>query len=152
MHAPGILAGRKQPLKPGRAIEPEHDAAHHVVGRRDHLDAPARKIEAAVGAALDHAFEFLAHALGAEMVHLQIDPAKRRRVPFSDLVEDGAAHHVAGRAFAARIVVGHEAASVAIEKPAAGAAQALLEHGAGHPRVGSRQQAGGMELHHFHIA
>ena len=34
----------------------------------------------------------------------------------------------------------------------AGTAEAFLEHGSGHTRVGTRQQARGMELYHLHVA
>ena len=40
----------------------------------------------------------------------------------------------------------------AVEQMPAGAAQALLQHRAGHARVGPGQQAGRVELHHLHVA
>ena len=40
----------------------------------------------------------------------------------------------------------------AVEQMPAGAAQAFLEHGAGHTRVGTREQARRMELYHLHVA
>ena len=40
----------------------------------------------------------------------------------------------------------------AVEQIAAGAAQAFLEHGAGHARMRAGEQARRMELHHLHVA
>ena len=40
----------------------------------------------------------------------------------------------------------------AVQQIAAGAAQPFLEHRAGHARVRAREQPGGMELHHLHVA
>ena len=47
----------KSPAQRRRAVGVEHHAAHHVVRRRHDLDEAAGEIEAAVGAALDHALE-----------------------------------------------------------------------------------------------
>ena len=49
------------------------------------------------------------------------------------------------------IVVEHEAGAGLVEQIAAGAAQALLEHRAGHPRAGAGEQPGRVELHHLHV-
>ena len=76
---------------------------------RDHLDAAGGEIEAAIGAALDHALELAPHALRAQMAHLDIDAAMWASVALADAVHDGARNDVAGGAFAARIVVEHEA-------------------------------------------
>ena len=52
----------------------------------------------------------------------------------------------------ARVVAVHEAFAAAVEQVPAGAAQAFLEDRAGHPRAGAGEQAGGVELHHLHVA
>ena len=79
VHAAGVLAGRVEPRQLGGAIGVELDAAHHVMRGRDHLDAAGGEIEAAIGAALDHALELAPHALRPEMAHLDIDAAMRAR-------------------------------------------------------------------------
>src|SRR6185437_17002710 len=98
---------------------------------RDHLDAAGGEIEAAIVAALDHALEFAPHALGAEMRHLDIDAAVRAGETLADAVHDRAADDVAGGALAARIVAEHETRALGVGQIAAGAAQALFQHGAG---------------------
>ena len=80
---------------------------------RDHLDAAGGEIEAAIGAALDHALELAPHALGAEMAHLDIDAAVRAGVALADAVHDRAADDVARGALAALVVVEHEALAAA---------------------------------------
>ena len=53
--------------RPGRAqwcVGLEDHAAHHVMRGRHHLDPAASQVEAAVGAALDHALEAAAHLSG----------------------------------------------------------------------------------------
>ena len=57
---------------------------------------------------------------------------------------------VARSARGSRLV--HEALALAVEQVPARAAQALLQDRAGHARVGAGQQAGGVELHHLHVA
>ena len=59
VHAAGVLAGDEQARQLGRGVDAAHHAAHEVVRGRHHLDQPAGEIEAAVGAALDHALELL---------------------------------------------------------------------------------------------
>ena len=81
MHAAGVLAGGVEPRHRRRAVGREHHAAHHVMRGRDHLDAAGGEIEAAIGAALDHALELAPHAVGAEMAHLDIDAAMREAKP-----------------------------------------------------------------------
>src|SRR6185503_3251977 len=66
VHAAGVLARDEQARELAPALAVEHYTAHHVVRRRDDFDQSPREIEAAVGAALDHALELLAHALGPE--------------------------------------------------------------------------------------
>ena len=70
----------------------------------------------------------------------------------ADAVGDAAADDVARRALAALVVVEHEALAGRVEQVAAGAAQALLQHRAGHARARAREQSGRMELHHLHVA
>src|SRR3972149_10402298 len=99
---------------------------------RDHLDAAGGQVEAAIGAALDHALEFAPHPLGPQVSHLDIDAAMRAGVAFADAVLNRAADDIAGGAFAARIVIEHEALTLGVGEIAAGAAPALFQHGAGH--------------------
>ena len=152
MHAAGILTGRVEAAQLGRAIRRELDAAHHVMRGRNDLDPVARKVETAIGAALDHALELTAHAVGTEMRHLDVDPTVRARVTLADAVDDRAAHDVAGGALAAWIIGRHETFAGRVGQPAAGAAQAFFEHRAGHPRCRPGEQPGRMELHHLHVA
>ena len=116
MHAAGILAGDEEAVQLGAAIRSEFDAAHHVMRGRHDLHQSAGEVEAAVGAALDHALELLAHALRAEMGHRDIEAAMRRDVPLADLAEHGARDEVAGSALGLGIVGGHEALLVATQK------------------------------------
>ena len=113
VHAAGILAGGEQAGQPGRAVGLEAHPAHQVVRRRHHLDPSAGEIEATIGAALDHALELGAHLVGAEMAHVDIDPAARRRVALAHLLVDGAGDDVPRRPFRRRAVTSHEAPAVA---------------------------------------
>ena len=84
-----------------RAVLLEFDAAHHVVGRRHHLDPVAGQVEAAVGAAPDHALEAAAHLVRAQMLHLDVDAAVGRGVAGAHLGIHGAGDDIAGRPLAA---------------------------------------------------
>ncbi len=86
------------------------------------------------------------------MAHLDVDAAVGRGAARPHFRVDGAAHHVARRAFDVRIVIAHETRHGAVEEIAARAAQAFLQHRAGHARVGAGEQAGRVELHHLHVA
>jgi hypothetical protein len=152
MHAAGVLAGDEQAGQLRRGVGPAHHAAHEIMRGRHHLDQAAGEVEAAIVAALDHALELLAHVGRPEMAHLDVEPAVRRGAPGAHLRIHGAAHHVARRALQRRVVIAHEAAHVAVEQVPAGAAQAFLQHGAGHAGLGSREQAGRVELYHLHVA
>ena len=67
---------RKGPGSAVRAVGVELDAAHHVVRGRHDFDEAAREIEAAVGAALDHALELLARrSSGPRWRHRDVDAA-----------------------------------------------------------------------------
>ena len=74
---------------------------------RHDLDVASGKIEAAIGAALDHAFELAAHFRGPEMRHANIDAAIRRRMAFANAVHDRAAHDIARRTLAALVIGEH---------------------------------------------
>jgi len=50
------------------------------------------------------------------------------------------------------IIYGDRDIGIPVEQVAAGPAQPLLEHRAGHARVRSSEQPGRMELHHLHVA
>ncbi|MCY1517339.1 hypothetical protein D9M68_520160 [compost metagenome] len=152
VHPAAVFAGRIETRRSGRAVHVELDAAHQVVGRRHHFHLAARQVESAILAAVDHARERLGHLLRAKMAHLDIDPAHRPRAPGAHFGVDAPADHVARGPFAALVVVGHEALAVAVEQVAPGASQPFFEHRAGHPRVRPAEQAGRMELHHFHVS
>src|SRR5947209_9751258 len=103
--------------------------------RRHDLDVTAGKIEAAIGAALDHSFELPPHFRGPEMRHAQIDAAIRGRVPLAYAIHDRAADDVARRALAAVVVGEHEALAIAVEQKSPCPTQTFFEHGAGHARA-----------------
>ena len=151
MHAARIFACDEQTRQIRRAIRPERDTAHHVMRRRHHIDQAGHEIKAAVGAALDHAPEHTAHHRGIEMAHRDIQPAARPDPPRAHFLVHAAAHDVARRALAARIVVVHEALAGAVKQIAADPAQTLLDDSAGDARMRSCHQPGRMKLHHFHV-
>ena len=113
---------------------------------------PAGEIEPAVGAALDHALELAPHVVGAEVAHRDVEPAVRCGAAGAHLGEHRPRDDVARGALAARVVARHEALARAVEEMAARAAQALLDHRAGHARVRPGEEPGRMELHHLHVA
>ncbi len=119
---------------------------------RYHLDQAAGEIEAAIAAAIHHAFELFRDLGRPKMAHLDIDAAVRRDAAGSHFRVNRAADHVAGRAFKLRIVVAHEAVHRAVEQMPTGPAQAFLQHGAGHAGVRPGKKSGRMELHHLHVA
>ena len=119
---------------------------------RDHLDAARREIEAAIGAALNHALELAAHRLRSEMAHLDEDPAMRARMPLADAIDDGAADDVARGALGLLVITEHEALAARIGEIAAGAAQPLLQHRAGHAGILASEKPCRVELHHLHVA
>ena len=80
MHAACVLACDEQPAQRGGAVGGELHPAHHVVSRRHHFHQPRGEIEAAVGAALHHALEVLAHPLRAEVRHGDVQAAMRTRI------------------------------------------------------------------------
>ena len=65
----------------------------------------------------------------------------RRGAALAHLREHGARHQVARRALGLRVVARHEALFRSVEQIAAGAAQAFLEHRAGHARMRAGEQA-----------
>src|SRR5439155_370063 len=82
-----VLAGGEQPLDRGAAGGVDHDATHHEVSRRAHLDGSAREVAAEVAAALDHAAERRLDRLGAEVGDVDPDAALRRAAALDDLEE-----------------------------------------------------------------
>ena len=130
----------------------EGDAAHHVMRRRHHLDQPAGEVEAAVPAALDHALEALLDRSGTEMGHGDVEPAAFGDIAGAHLARHGAADDIAGGALQAGVVALHEPLAVAAEQVAAGAAQALFQHRAGHAGAGAGIEPGRVKLHHLHVA
>ena len=143
MHAATVLARRVQPRRRGRAVDVELHATHQIVRGRHHLDLAARQVEAAVLAAVDHAGEGLGDFLRTQVAHLDVHAAHGTGASGTHFRVDAPADHVARGAFAALVVVGHEALAVAIEQIAAGAAQSFLQHRARHAGVGAAQQAVG---------
>ena len=93
MNAAGIFARNEETFNGGGGIGATYDAAHQVVGRWHDLDEAPSEIEAAIGAALDHALELAPDLFGAEVAHRDIDAAHRRRA---------AGQHLAHEAFGER--------------------------------------------------
>ena len=120
--------------------------------RRHHLDKAASKVEAAIGAALHHAGEFLRDIVGPQMRHGDMDAALRGGVALAHLVIDGAADNVARGALAALVIAEHEPLAIAVQQDAAGPAKPFFQHRAGHAGVVACQQACRVELHHLHVA
>ncbi len=153
VHAAGILAGHEQARQLGRGIDAAHHAAHEVVRRRHHLHEAARKVEAAVGAALHHALEHLGDLLGPQVRHLDVERRHAwwcgpRASPRRWRARRCRAWPAPawGRSRAMKRSLG------AVEQMPARAAQAFLQHRAGHARIGAGQQPRRMELHHLHVA
>ena len=151
MRAAGILTRHIEPFHRGAGIGIDHHTAHEIMRGWHHLDQPASQIEAAIGAAFDHAGELGAHILWAKMRHGDKDAPIRRSIVLAHLGIDGAADHIAGRALALGVIVKHKAVLCAVEKLATRTAQPLFQHRSGHARMVPRQEARGMELHHFHV-
>ena len=152
MHAAAVFTGSEQSGNGGFAVGVELDTAHHVVGGGYDLDAASGEIEAAVGAALDHAGKTRGDAFRPQVAHLDIDTAHGRRIAGAHFRIDGPADHVPGGALTGRVVFVHETLAGTVHEPASGAAQALFQHRTGHARIGPGQQSGGVELHHLHVS
>ena len=152
MGATGILARHVKPLQRGAGVHIHDDAAHEVMRGRHHLDQARRQIKATVCAAFDHALEFPAHSVGAQMRHRDEHAFLLGIVVLAHLGIYAAADHIAGGAFALSVVVEHEPLARMADQMAAGTAQPFLQHGSGHSGVITRQQARGVKLHHFHVA
>ncbi|MNT15183.1 hypothetical protein D3C72_1502250 [compost metagenome] len=152
MHAAAILACGEQAWRCRRTVHLELHSTHQIVGRRHDLDEAAGQVKAAVGATVHHAREGLADLLRPQVVHLDIHAAHRAGASGAHLGIDAAADHVPCGAFAARIVIQHETVARAVEQVATRAAQAFLQHRSRHAGIGATKQAGGVKLHHFHIA
>src|SRR5258707_915418 len=116
MYATGVLACRVKPANFRGAVGREHHAAHHVVRGGNDLDAAGGEIEAAVGAALDHAFELAPHIVGPQMSHGNPYAAIGRRMTLADAIHDRAADNVAGGAFTARMVFEHETGAGGVDQ------------------------------------
>src|SRR5262249_56812210 len=97
------------------AIGRELDAAHHVMRGRHDFDTSRGEIEAAIGAALDHALELSPHVVGTEMSHAEPYATVRCRSAGPHLRIDRARDDVARGTLAARIVALHEAPAIAVE-------------------------------------
>ncbi len=152
MGAAGIFARDVEALHRGAGVHVDHNAAHEIMRGWHHFDHAACQIEAAVGAALDHALEFLAHIVGPEMGHRDEDALLFGIIVFSHLGIDAPADQIAGRAFALVVIVEHEPLTGVVDQLTTRAAQAFFQNGAGHPGVIARQKARGVELHHLHVA
>ena len=132
MGAAGILTGHIEALHRGAGVGVDHHAAHEIVGRGHHFDETGGQVEAAIGTALDHAFELLAHFVGTEMRHRNINAAILSCVALAQFVIDAAADHIAGGTLALWIIVKHEAVLSAVQQVTASATQAFFQDGAGH--------------------
>src|SRR6185312_4297057 len=152
VHAAGVFAGRKETRQFSRAVRRKYHPSHHIMCSRDHLDAARREVEAAVLTSLNHAFEFTADAVGAEVSHLNIDAAVRTRVPFPDLVHDRTSDDITCRALAPRIVFKNEPLALHVREVAAGSTQAFLQNRTGHARTFPGKQPGWMELYHLDVS
>ncbi len=75
VHAARVFASREQALERGAPVGRELDAAHHVVRGGNDFDEPAGEVEAAIGAALDHALELRAHVGLSQVRHRDVEPA-----------------------------------------------------------------------------
>src|SRR5262245_36341167 len=121
-----------------------------MCGRYD-FDQSGCQVEAAVGAALDHALELLGDLVRAEVSHLDVDAAVRCGASGTHLLIDAARYEIPRGPLSARVARLHKAFTYSVDEMPTGAAQAFLEHGSGHARVGTRKQTRRMELHHLHI-
>src|SRR5690606_23484462 len=108
VNAARILARDEEAGEFRLGVDVTEDATHEVMRGRHDLDETTGEIEAAVGAALDHALELLRHLLATEMAHRDIQPAIGRRAACLHLAVHGLRDEVARRALATRIVVEHE--------------------------------------------
>ena len=90
---------------------------------------------------------------GPRWRHADVDAAVRRRVARRASRRRSRARRCrASRARRAGRSCCMKRSPAPFEQIAAGAAQAFLEHRAGHARVRAGEQAGRMELHHLHVA
>ena len=152
MRATSIFAGNVEPLHRGAGVNVNHHPAHEVMRGWHHLDLPSGQIEPAIRAPFDHALELFSHPIGAKMGHGDKHALLIGVVILAHLGIDAAADHVACRALALAIVVEHETLTGVIDELPTCTAQTFFEHSARHTRVFARQEPGGMELHHLHIA
>ena len=153
MHVPaGGLAGGEQTLhrRALAGVVGAH-AAHGVVLGRAHRDHLLHRVDAEEGLAdlLDLA-QVLLDVGAAEQGDVQpqvLTKARLRALALADMRLHAARHHVArGQLLLLGLVVGHETVAVDVLEQAAVAAAALGDQDAG------REDAGGVELHRFHVA
>src|SRR5205823_12348383 len=131
VHAACILAGDEKPGPIGRRVRAADNAAYEVVRGRHYLNQSAGEIEAAIAAAIDHAFELLCHPVRPEVAHLDVHAAVGCGASGLHLRINRPADDVARRALEFVVIVAHEAVHRAVEEMAASPAQPLLEHRAG---------------------
>ena len=85
------------------------------------------------------------------MSHRDIDTAMRRGTVLPHLLVDGTADDITCRPLAIGIIIEHEAVPVAIHQITTGPTQTFLKNRSRHFCFSPGQQAGWVELHHFHI-
>src|SRR2546430_1338048 len=147
----GVLTGREEALDARAAGGIDHDAAHHEVGGRPHLDRAARQVAAEVTAASHHASEGPLDDVGAEVRDVDPHATVGRAAARLDLEKGGAGDEIARGALHARgVVAGHEALVAAVLEMTTGPAQPLFEERARHERPGD-DEAGRVELDHLHV-
>ncbi len=146
-----ILARHIKAGKAGAGIRINHHTAHKIMRGRHHLDKAAGQVKAAIGTALDHAGKFFRHNIRAKMCHRDINTTIGRGPALAHFFINSTADNIARRPFASVVIIKHKTLLIAIDQMAAGPAQAFFQHRTGHFGTGTCQQAGRMELHHFHI-
>src|SRR5262245_25815895 len=95
------------------------------MGGRYHFDKSGRQVEAAIGAALDHALELLGDLVWAEVSHLDVDATVRRRAPGPHLLIDAARYEIPRSPLGARVARLHEACTDTVDEMSTSTAEAL---------------------------
>ena len=152
MRATGIFPSDVKTFHLRPRVHIDHDTPHEVMRRRHHLDLTGGQIETTIGTAFHHALELLTHKIRPQMGHRNEHPFLLRIVVLAHFGVDPAAHDVARGPLPLPVIIEHEPLTRVVDQLPPSPAQAFLQHCARHPRVITRQQPGGMKLHHLHIA